>query len=66
MRSIWLARDKNGDLWAYLEKPIRGEEIFKANGVDMGFSYIKDNLFPEITWENSPVEFSKKAMEEQK
>ena len=64
MKSIWLARDKNGELWGYLDKPIRGEEIFKIYGEDMGFSII-DNLFPEITWENSPVEFIKKEMEEQ-
>lgn len=64
MKSIWLARDKNGDLWGYSDKPIRGEEIFKISGEDMVFS-VTDSLFPEITWENSPVEFTIKLEEEQ-
>lgn len=55
MTSIWLARDKDGNLWGYLDKPIRGEKFF--HGESTGFSII-GNLFPEITWENSPVEFT--------
>ena len=64
MKSIWLARDKNGELWGYLNKPIRGEEFFNDHGEGIGFS-ITEKLFSEITWENSPVEFSKKTMEGQ-
>lgn len=64
MKSIWLARDKNGELWGYYDKPIRGEEIFKCSGKAMEFSVI-DKLFPEITWENSPIEFIQNKEEQQ-
>lgn len=64
MKRIWIARDKNGELWGYLDKPIRGEEIFKNFGEDMSFSII-DNLFPKITWENSPIEFIQNKGEQQ-
>lgn len=58
MKSIWLARDKNGELWGYLDKPIRGEETFNTFG-ECSFSII-DESFPEITWGNSPIEFIQK------
>lgn len=49
---MWIARDKNRQLYAYPEEPVRDELAF--NGWDcMG---LKKDEFPEVTWENSPVE----------
>lgn len=68
MRKLWLARNKEGLLKLYSGKPIKDEErgIFKFNERSLcmffnTFDYyrvvkIKDTRFPEVTWENSPVE----------
>lgn len=50
---LWIARDRSG-LWAFSEEPIK-----KANVVTMPATYCKvyqldSELFPEITFENSP------------
>lgn len=69
MKSIWLARDKNGDLWGYIShigKPIRKEKVFVSASQDNGITFIIPNdYFQEITWENSPVEFIQNKEEQQ-
>ena len=59
-REIWLARDRDGELYAFETKPILdGDVDFEGsiwdddNGsaVELGF----DDVFPEVTFENSPV-----------
>lgn len=55
---LWIARDKNEELYLWTEEPYR--EI--NNGCFNGCGYwydISAELFPEVTWENSPqiVEF---------
>lgn len=49
---IYLARDEDGSLWCYLDKPQRGESEFMIG--DMSFELDKAD-YPEVTWENSPV-----------
>ena len=69
MKSIWLARDKNGDLWGYISyigKPIRKDEVFVSASQDNGITFIIPNdYFPEVTWENSPIEFTQNKEEQQ-
>ena len=68
MKSIWIARDKEtGELWGFIDKPpIKGENAFEPYDYDYDSVFdIKDELFPEITWENSPVEFIENTKEEQ-
>lgn len=51
---MWIARDKDGSLWLYTNKPTRKEDVF-ADG--KAFSLlIPQDLFEEVTWENSPKE----------
>lgn len=59
MTSIWLARDKDGSLRGYIgDKPQRlYDELFITSYGDSDCFSLYDYLFPEITWENSPVEF---------
>ena len=52
MITIWLARDKDNELNGYERKPFRQEEYFVHCGGKVYF--IDDNLFPEVTWKNSP------------
>jgi hypothetical protein len=59
MKNIWLARDKkNGGLWGYIGKPVRLEDYFSV--CEGGGIFYMPDEFPEITWENSPVEYTQK------
>lgn len=50
---MWVARDKNGDLYLYQDKPIRIEAIFGSQYLYFGIPNI---LFPELKWEDDPIE----------
>lgn len=79
MRSLWLARDKDGDLFLSSVKPTRdntsgtfGTKIITDKDDEIfinAFSFLEEPLkqcfvelsrdaFPEVTWENSPVELT--------
>lgn len=49
---MWIARDKNNDLYAYSNRPVKENTFFEGGD----FLELDSNEFPEITWENSPVE----------
>ena len=53
---LWIARDQNGDLFLYPIKPDRyvTEYYVFFNGDD--WWNIDSDLFPEVTFENSPME----------
>ena len=53
---LWIARDQNGDLFLYPIKPDRyvTENYAFFNGDD--WYNIDSDLFPEVTFENSPME----------
>ena len=58
---LWLARDKSGYLLLFENTPIR-----KRNGFYSleGYYYVLlGDLFPEVTWENSPQEVELKLVE---
>lgn len=62
--SVWIARDKNGELYLYKSKPWRCKE--DTNGhfdCDEILLPMDEDMYPEITWENSPKEFELKAVE---
>ena len=65
---LWIARDEDGDLFLYNQKP----SILKT-GVDpwdcfqtpnKEFLVISNELFPEVTFENSPREVTLKLKNE--
>lgn len=58
---LWIARDKEGDLYGYDDKPYLVEEEVDGSPYPSFFDtkngYIIDflsDLFPEVTFENSP------------
>ena len=63
---LWIARDKNGSLSLYICEPIEIDGQFYVHDghhrIDYDTSYVKGwyidginrNLFPEVTYENSP------------
>ena len=59
---MWIARDKDGDLFLYRVKPARNDNIFVVPG-NYGMIRLADSAFPEVTWENSPVEMELKIKE---
>ena len=49
---IWVARDKNGSLYIYDEKPFRSDnDIFSSNGY---VHEIDRHFYPDVTFKNSP------------
>ena len=50
---MWVARDKDGELYLYDAYPKRGSEFF---GSQFGYNsmVLDESMFPEVTWENSP------------
>lgn len=61
---LWIARDKNGDMGLYSQKPIWRKVTWPSEFYDwlgeigdasfMGF--LDKDSFPEVTFENSPQE----------
>ena len=62
--SWWAARDKNGVLYAYDSKPIRVKELNRFEKRCLGGYYFQldSELFPELTWENSPKQVELKLL----
>lgn len=56
MKELWIARDKNGELYLYKVKPIRSEDVFYSPEYDFLDDYFRlpNDSYPEITWFNSP------------
>ena len=54
---MWIARDRNGELYIYTDKPTKNDKYGYFYDEDDGnFDHIWDGFFPEVTWENSPKE----------
>jgi len=56
---MWLARDKDGALYLHGRKPFRAFNyndlpIFTTH-YDDGAVKLSKKMFPEVTWENSPI-----------
>lgn len=55
---IWIARDKNDELNIYLNKPVLDKDgyVFLPTGDGFKFFDIDKKLFPEVTFEKSPMQ----------
>ena len=54
---MWIARDKDGELWLYFVKPHKSNVCWKINpSVDAIKNAIRitrdENVFPEVKWED--------------
>ena len=58
---LWIARDKDGSLFLYYEKPYKCRSLFLCD-VDNGMC-LDRTQFPEVTFENSPQEVELKLVE---
>ena len=53
---MYLARDKNNDLYLFDKLPHRGKECWWAeSGVDGTYLRLGNAGFTEVTWESGPV-----------
>lgn len=52
--SVWVARDEDNSLWIYTTKPTKACGMFCCSAVGEMFQ-IDDSVYPEITYENSPI-----------
>ena len=51
---LWVARDKNGFLFAYEDKPTRCDNKKEWSG--QFFSPMQNSYFPNLTWKDKPIE----------
>ena len=59
---LWIARDRSGGLWMFESKPIKAREMFTQQPFSQIYS-IDDSLFPEVTFDNSPMEVELKLID---
>lgn len=54
--SMYLARDKNNDLYLFCDRPQRGTECWWAeSGIDGTYLKMEKSLYPEVTWDSDPL-----------
>jgi len=60
MAGLWIARDMDGSLWMFNEKPVKQGDEFRSPFYLTGGSELMmdSSLYPELTWENSPKELT--------
>ena len=47
----WLARDENGEIYLYRDKPKKGDEQWYLNSLTCtGLIYLSDEMSPEVQW----------------
>lgn len=63
--TLWIARDKDEKLWLYVKKPRRSTTVFVDSDLTFHMQIedrkdskvqLSSDLFPEVTWGNSPQE----------
>ncbi len=53
---MYIARDKNDDLYLFNEQPNRGSECWWApSGIDGTYLRLDKKQYPEITWDSEPI-----------
>lgn len=52
---MWIARDKDGELWLFENKPVKENDIWNNSGSDY-MKILDTTLLPDLKWENEPME----------
>jgi hypothetical protein len=53
---VYIARDKNNDLYLFNDLPHRGNECWwGTKEVDGTYLRLNKSLYPEVTWESEPL-----------
>ena len=63
---LWIARDEDETLWIFRECPIKkGKVFYPITDITGKFTYYRSmptDMFPEVTFENSPQEVELKLV----
>lgn len=60
---MWIARDKNGELYLFSEKPSKRENFWMMNSATTTVIQLPSKLFPEVKWEDEePRELALKSI----
>ena len=59
---MWIARDKDGELYLYPTEPRKGDFRFTCGHVYEDYIQLNCDEFPEVTFENSPQEVELKLV----
>ena len=59
---FYVARDKNGKLWLYINKPIRVKDVF-VSAINIDLTYrncnylgLNKNDYADLKWDDEPIE----------
>ena len=56
---FYIARDLSGSLYLYSYKPYRGASSWQTEvGPYNDFMELNPSLYPELTWDSEPLEFT--------
>lgn len=61
---IWIARDRDGELQMFEEKPVLIKNTYFIAQVGTSSMSLDNGMFPEVTFENSPQEVELKLVNE--
>lgn len=65
LKDLWIARDENKSLYVFNGKPAKYTHEFGADANHPLFNWqLPTELFPEVTWENSPKKLEYKLLDE--
>ena len=60
---LFITRDSSGDLFLHAEKPRLLKDIYNEMWCSDNWVILKKESFPEVTFENSPMEVELKLIE---
>lgn len=62
---MWIARDRNGELWMFKERPGRMTNVWGVEFVEDIITRLPKQIFPEVKWEDAePRELVLKPIKE--
>ena len=62
---MWIARDKDEELYLFSEKPSKREEFWLMSSATTTVTQLPSELFPEVKWEDEePRELILRPIEE--
>lgn len=50
---MWIARDRNGELWMFKERPDRMTNVWGVEFAEDIITRLPKQIFPEVKWEDS-------------
>jgi len=61
--AMYIARDKNNDLYLFNEMPSRGKECWWASSeLDGSYLRLDKSIYPEVTWDSKPLKIEIRAV----